>query len=156
MNLRAALAKVFGMAAIFAVLAFASTAAEAHGGHVHAGSAPVVLALQAPAQAVSIDNLSARLEQALHDSTRYGDSLHDHGTAELRSAPATVPADDRAGCIQSCCAGAPCHSGAAYALGSEFSVVLPRDAGIGLAVGTAPGIAGHDPEGLRKPPKSFA
>lgn len=155
MNLKAALAKVFGVAAIFAVLAFASTAAEAHAGHVHTGSAPVAAALVLPVPAISVDKPSMLFDQALHDQASHDQALHDHHGAELRAAPDTVPAGDRAVCNQSCCTSAPCHSRAACTLGQDLSIVLPHDAGVNLRAWNVLGIAGCDPEGIRKPPKSF-
>lgn len=151
MNLKTALAQVLGVAAILVALAFAPSAAQAHAGHVHKGSAPVAASVALPVLTVSVDTLPVLSGQTLHDQI-----LHDHGAAELRTAPDVIPATERGICGQGCCNGAPCHGGAACTLGPDISVLLPHDSGQSLIGRNVPGIAGHDPEGLRKPPRTFA
>lgn len=156
MNLRTVLAQVLGVVAIAAALAFAPSAAQAHAGHHHTGSAPIAAALVLPVLAVSVDRLSMPFDQSAHDQTAHDQALHDHDGAELRAAPDSVPAGDRAACNQNCCCSAPCHSSTACTLGQDLSIVLPHDAGVSLRAWNVLGIALCDPEGIRKPPKSVA
>lgn len=146
MNLRTAWAQVFGVAAILVALAFAPSAAQAHAGHVHTGSAPVAASVDLPSPAVSVDTLSVRPDR----------TLLDHDAAELWTAPDAVPAAQPGVCGQGCCTGAPCHGCTACTLGPDISFLLPADAGESLMVWNVTGIAGCDPEGIRKPPKFFA
>lgn len=152
MNLRTAWTQVFGVAAILvAALAFAPSAAQAHAGHVHKGSVAVAASVATTGPAVSVDQVSVLPDQAVHDQ-----ALHAHEVAELRTAPDVIPAAEPGVCGQGCCTGAPCHSCTACTLGSELVFLLPHNAGESLVVWTVTGIAGCDPEGIRKPPRTFA
>jgi hypothetical protein len=156
MNLKAAWAQVFGVAAILVALAFAPSAAQAHAGHVYKGAAPIAVSVALPVLAMSVDTMSISTMSVLSDTTSHDQASHDHDAAELRTAPDVMPAAERAVCGQGCCSGAPCHGGTACTLGPEFSFLLPQDNGQSLPVWTVQGITGCDPEGIRKPPRTFA
>jgi hypothetical protein len=161
MSLRTALARVFGVAALLAALAFAPSVAEAHAGHVHKSSGAVAASVALPGPAVFVAKISALPDHAVHDQAVHDQTLHDHmvhdqAAAELRTAADVVPSGEPGVCGQGCCTGAPCHSCTACTLSPDTTFVLPLDAGENLIVWNVTGVAGCDPDGIRKPPRTFA
>jgi hypothetical protein len=161
MKLKAALARVLGTAAIFAVLAFASlaftsSAAEAHAGHGYEAAAPIASWAELSELVAEVDTAAILAGKSAFDPISREQDLNGHDMAELRSLPDVTPHRDLLVCGPGCCNGAPSHCSPALALGTDVSITPPlgvnaprRDQGV-------LGIAGCDPEGIRKPPRTFA
>jgi hypothetical protein len=130
-------ARIFGAAIVALALCLAPSLADAHAGHVHAGT------VEPTPVAHDLDDDFLELHAASSVSN-----------AEARTAGTQLVASAPPGCDGlSCCTGKAC---CAVALAPEEPAVLGPMNGSSLSVPEPPDRSGFNPEGLRKPPKSFA
>jgi hypothetical protein len=136
MALEQHLARILAAAIVAVALCFAPSVAGAHAGHLHAAVEPSTAAH---------DPDDEILELAAASPV---------STAEAKTAGAQIVAPAPDGCDgPSCCTGKAC---CAVALAPEEPVLVGPITASSLPIPEPPDRSSFDPEGLRKPPKSFA
>jgi hypothetical protein len=137
MKLRLHLARILGAAIVLIALAIAPSVASAHTGHGHARSA-----------------IAAFDVQPRHTSGRAVGKLP---TAELKASTGLhSPSSDSSQCHGgACCSGASCATCCAAAV-TELAYSTPPDSSSALIIPQVPVIGSLGPDGLRRPPRSFA
>jgi hypothetical protein len=138
MGLKLQLSRILGAAILLIALSFMPSVANAHGGHDH-GSQP----------AASTPHHSEGVAAS-------GQIADEAGQAELSQAesPSTSPSKT-AGCNSGCCTGAACGACVGMAFMGVPVLAPPVSASSMVLLDASPS-SSLPPEGLRKPPKSFA
>jgi hypothetical protein len=130
-------ASIWAAAFVALALCFSPSLAKAHAGHAHAAT------VEPTAVADGLDDHSVELS-----------AVSPLSTAEAKTAAPQLVAPAPNGCDgPSCCTGKAC---CAVALAPEGPAALGPITGSSLSIVATPDRSSFDPEGLRKPPKSFA
>ncbi|WP_291869442.1 hypothetical protein [Bradyrhizobium sp.] len=147
--------RIFGAAILLIAVQFASVAAEAHVGHVHApeGHHLQGLGLQVHGPAAGSAHSIASDETAPADRAARAEPATEVEVT-VQNAPGAPPSDPGSdACVMGCCGCSGCCAAALVVVSPHLppKASSPR---IGLArVNSIPGV---DPRGLRKPPRSLA
>jgi len=145
MGLAHHVARIFGAAVVAVILCIAPTLAVAHAGHQHPA---------AHAHAATLDAAPTAHHTAAAPDHQPTAALI--VAAEVRAATtgpqASAPTPHCCG-GQSCCFGMAC---CALALAPEQPAIAPPILSSSLSIPDSPGGPNFNPDGLRKPPKSFA